>query len=128
MASNNIFSYGHGQLIEKGSASTGYNSIMAYGTTGYRRKANYYSNPDVIFPGTGTPTGVAGVSNNARVLREMIGQMAALGDESGTCSYVPPPSTCKERCWEKCRDKKLEDIGIFGHVDIWCLIWCKKKC
>ena len=93
MASNNIFSYGHGQLIEKGSASTGYNSIMAYGTTGYRRKANYYSNPDVIFPGTGTPTGVAGVSNNAKVLNEMIGQMAALGDESGTCGYVPPSTT-----------------------------------
>jgi len=93
VASNNIFSYGHGQLIEKGSASTGYNSIMAYGTTGYRRKANYYSNPDVIFPGTGTPTGVAGVSNNAKVLNEMIGQMAALGDESGTCGYVPPSTT-----------------------------------
>ena len=66
---------------------------MAYGTTGYRAKANYYSNPDVIFPGTGTPTGVAGVSNNAKVLNEMIGQMAALGDESGTCGYVPPSTT-----------------------------------
>ena len=62
---------------------------MAYGTTGYRAKANYYSNPDVIFPGTGTPTGVAGVSNNARVLNEMIDQMAALGDESGTCGENP---------------------------------------
>ena len=78
VATNTFFSYGHGHLIEKGNASQGYRSIMAYGTTGYRRKANYYSNPDVIFPGTGTPTGVAGVSNNARVLRKMIGQMAAL--------------------------------------------------
>ena len=117
MASNNIFSYGHGQLIEKGSASTGYNSIMAYGTTGYRRKANYYSNPDVIFPGTGTPTGVAGVSDNARVLREMIGQMAALGDESGTCSDVP--SSCEQLCEEKCRDKKKKKR---------CLKRCLKKC
>ena len=41
---------------------------------------NYYSNPDVIFPRTGTPTGVGGVSNNARVLKVMIGQMAALGE------------------------------------------------
>ena len=122
MASNNIFSYGHGQLIEKGSASTGYNSIMAYGTTGYRAKANYYSNPDVIFPGTGTPTGVAGVSNNARVLREMIGQMAAVGDESGTCSDVPPPppaSTCEEQCEEKCQDKKRKKR---------CLKRCLKTC
>ena len=64
---------------------------------------------------------MAGVSNNARVLREMIGQMAALGDESGTCSYVPPPkpphtptpppppppaSACEEWCEEKCPNKK----------------------
>merc|ERR1719410_2256445 len=72
--------------MEKGSASTGYNSIMAYGTTGYRRKANYYSNPDVIYPGTGTPTGVDGVSNNAAVITKNRFAMAALGDESSICS------------------------------------------
>ena len=119
---NNEYSYGHGHLIEKGTASTGYNSIMAYGRSGYNRKANYYSNPDVIFPGTGTPTGVAGVSNNARVLREMIGQMAAVGDESGTCSDVPPPppaSTCEEQCEEKCQDKKRKKR---------CLKRCLKTC
>ena len=122
VADNKIFRYGHGHLIEKGNASQGYRSIMAYGTTGYRRKANYYSNPDVIFPGTGTPTGVAGVSNNARVLREMIGQMAAVGDESGTCSDVPPPppaSTCEEQCEEKCQDKKKKKR---------CLKRCLKTC
>ena len=86
---NNIFSYGHGHLIEKGTNTTGFNTIMAYGRSGYYAKANYYSNPDVIFPGTGTPTGIEGVSNNARVLNEMIDQMAALGDESGTCGENP---------------------------------------
>ena len=95
----------------------GFRTILAYEKRGHRKRKNYYSNPSVILPQTGTPTGVAGVSNNARVLREMIGQMAALGDESGTCSDVP--SLCEERCEEKCRDKKKKKR---------CLKRCLKKC
>jgi len=100
VAHNQLFSYGHGHLIEKGNGwNTGFRTIMAYSAEGHNPVVNYYSNPDVIYPRTGTPTGVAGVSDNARVLREMIGQMAAMGDESGTCSYIPPPaSTCEEQC------------------------------
>ena len=91
---------------------------MAYSTTGHWPKVNYYSNPDVIFPRTGTPTGFGGVSNNARVLKEMIGQMAALGDESGTCNCN---CNCKCKCKKKCRDKK-------GRKKKKCLKKCKKKC
>ena len=58
---SHLFNYGHGHLIEKGNASMGYNTIMAYGRSGYSANANYYSNPDVIHPVTGTPTGVEGV-------------------------------------------------------------------
>ena len=58
---------------------------MAYGTTGHWTRVNYYSSPDIIFPATGTPTGVAGVSNNARVITENRFKIAALGDESGSC-------------------------------------------
>ena len=83
---NNVFSYGHGHLIEAGSRSTGVRTIMAYNANGHRERVNYYSNPDVIYPGTGTPTGVDGVSNNAAVITKNRFAMAALGDESSTCS------------------------------------------
>ena len=59
---------------------------------------NYYSNPAVTFPGTGTPTGVAGLSNNAAVISRNRFVMAGLGDESATCSdgfsayNVPTPA------------------------------------
>ena len=101
VASNYLISYGHGHLIEKGTNKQGFNTIMAYSTTGYWPKVNYYSNPEVTFPRTGTPTGVEGVSNNARVLKELIGQIAALGDESGTCNC-----NCKCKCKKRCQDKK----------------------
>ena len=57
----------------------------------YGNKVNYYSNPDVTFPATGTPTGVEGVSNNAKVMTEVRFNMAAMGDESGTCRGAPAP-------------------------------------
>ena len=62
------FPHGHGHLIAAGSADTGVRSILAYSTEGHRMRVNYYSNPGVIYPGTGTPTGLTGVSNNAAVI------------------------------------------------------------
>merc|ERR1711952_331050 len=59
--------------------------LISYEAVGHNLRVNYYSNPVVIFPLTGTPTGVEGVSNNAAVLMRNIGTFAALGDESGTC-------------------------------------------
>ena len=41
---------------------------MAYQSSGHYYRANYYSNPDVIFPTTGCPTGVENESNNAKVI------------------------------------------------------------
>lgn len=78
---NKNIPFGHGHLIEGGART-----IMAYHVSGYDSKVNYYSNPDVIYPGTGTPTGVEGVSNNAAVITNNRFAMAALGDESSTCS------------------------------------------
>ena len=83
---NNKFSYGHGHLIEAGQSSTGVRTIMAYNAQGHRERVNYYSNPDILYPGTRTPTGVEGVSNNAAVITKNRFAMAALGDESSTCS------------------------------------------
>ena len=62
------FDHGHGHLIEAGTAATGVRTILAYDALGHRLRVNYYSNPAVIYPGTGTPTGVQGVSNNAAVI------------------------------------------------------------
>lgn len=66
---------------------------MAYNAQGHRERVNYYSNPDVVYPGTGTPTGVEGVSNNAAVITKNRFAMAALGDESSTCSSSGTPSS-----------------------------------
>ena len=105
VADNTYFSYGHGHHIEQGDASHGYRTIMAYWAPNHHVIANYYSNPSVDFPITQTPTGVADVSNNARVITENRFAFAANGDESNMCSEVstsaptttpsttPPPTT-----------------------------------
>ena len=65
---NTAFSQGHGHLIQKGSNARGYRTILAYSAQGHRDRRNYYSNPAVLLPETGTPTGEVGISNNAAVL------------------------------------------------------------
>merc|ERR1712038_884394 len=85
---NKKYPFGHGyQILEPGTTDRGYLSIMSYGK-GIKKakKVNYYSNPDVILPNTGTPTGLDGVANNAAVFMKSIDKIAALGDESGSCS------------------------------------------
>ena len=83
---NTLFPEGHGHLIEKGFADTGESTIMAYQVEGHEKRVNYYSNPDIVYPGTGTPTGVAGVSNNAAVLLQNVDTVARIGDESAICA------------------------------------------
>ena len=84
-SSNSVYPYGHGHLIAQGSATTGYRTILAYSASGHSSRVNYYSNPNVMYPITGTPTGVAGLSDNAGLLINNRMLMAAVGDESGTC-------------------------------------------
>ena len=43
-------------------------TVLAYNSPGYSTRVNYYSNPAINYPGTGTSTGVTGLSNNARVM------------------------------------------------------------
>jgi len=43
---------------------------MAYYNNHYMNQVNYWSNPAIILPDTGTPTGVRGRNNNAKVLTE----------------------------------------------------------
>jgi len=89
---NENFKYpqGHGHLIEGG-----YRTIMAYPHDQHHPKVNYYSNPEVLLPATGTPTGVAGQADNADVLIRNRFKLAAVGDESITCKpteFTPAPT------------------------------------
>ena len=77
---NPYYAYGTGHLIAAGSSSTGYRTILAYYAPGHSQRANVYSNPQVIYPLTGTPVGVEGVSNNAAVLLQNRMALAAIGD------------------------------------------------
>ena len=89
---NRLYDYGYGHLIDIGSSldQTGFRTIMAYNAPGHYNRKNFYSNPNVIFNETGTPTGVFGKSNNARVLIENRFAFADIGDESLTCSTGTP--------------------------------------
>ena len=91
--------------------------------TAYRTIMGYYSNPAVTLPATGTPTGVAGESDVARVFMENIDTVSALGDESASCSSATTTTTssCEGRCEEKCAGKK-------GRKKKRCLKRCLKKC
>ena len=86
-AQNFVYDYGYGHLIDIGSSKSklGFRTIMAGEAPGHKRKINFYSNPNVIFNRTGTPTGVLRKSNNARVLIENRFAFADIGDESITC-------------------------------------------
>ena len=52
---------------------------------GNHRRANYHSNPEIVFPKTGTPTGTSS-QNGAQIVREKRFAMEAVGDESMSCS------------------------------------------
>jgi len=94
-STNSRFDYGHGHHIlpTGGSKWSGYRTIMAYFVDGHYNRVNYYSNPNVNYPGTGTPTGVADLSDNARVFVENRYSFAGLGDESAVCNDGSSPST-----------------------------------
>lgn len=98
-SSNPYYEDGHGYLISKGSHYMGYRTILAYSASGHGRRVNYYSNPDVIYPKTGTPTGKVGVANNAKILTNNRFALAAVGDESESCNAAP------DECF-------LEDVSL----------------
>ena len=147
---NPYYDYGHGHLIEDGPGFNlqGYRTIMAYSDGHHTWRVNYYSNPDIILPETGTPTGVAGISNNVRVFRENIDALAALGDESATCTppapttaappscatpgYIPisapsiPAATLKLDTWEECHEHCQDTPGCVAWSYSW-NNWCTPK-
>ena len=101
---NPEYSFGHGSLMEKAKhGENGYQSIMSYPTYQFRRRANYYSNPKVILPQNGKPTGVDGETNNAAVLLGNRFRIANVGDESWKCALVCNSERCSQK--EKPRTK-----------------------
>jgi len=57
----------YGYHLQPGLNGNRARTILAYPKKGASLpRVNYYSNPDVIYPGTNTPTGVIGEANNAR--------------------------------------------------------------
>ena len=60
---------------------------MAYGSR--TNSINYYSNPAVIHPGSGKPTGIAGKADNARVITENRFLVSEYGTENAKCGQIP---------------------------------------
>ena len=58
---------------------------MSYFYEGHPKRINYFSNPRMILPESGTRLGVRGESDNAAVLTRNRFRYAATGDESGKC-------------------------------------------
>ena len=83
-STNDIYPYAHGHLIASGNGYSGQQSIMSYSAPGHETRANYWSNPNVIHPLTGTPTGVADLSDNARLWQEKRASLAAVGNEESS--------------------------------------------
>ena len=128
VASNSKFSYGLGHLIAAGSASTGYRTIMAYSAAGHSTRVNYWSNPSVNYPLTGTPTGVAGEANNAAVLTSQRFQLAAIGDEmTGSCKMSTGPANGEIMCKKQTKNlKKLKNIKKVADANA-CQVECQKN-
>ena len=82
---NNKYPYGHGYHISRGTLDSGFSTILAYPKKGHWFRVNYYSNPNVIYPKTGTRTGQSKTANNARVLIQRRFDLADIGDEMTTC-------------------------------------------
>ncbi len=53
-------------------------------------QVNYWSNPNVVYPPTGAPTGVEDYSDNARLWQEKRASLAAVGNEDSgkTISFI----------------------------------------
>merc|ERR1719312_1387233 len=97
------YNYGHLILPTGNSELSGYRTIMGYKAFGHRFRVNYYSNPNIIFPTTGTATGGVGLSNNAKVISENRFAMAACGTdepngECNDCSLNPTAEICLTCC------------------------------
>merc|ERR1712126_754347 len=78
----------------------GYRTIMGYSAAGHRIRVNYY-NPNVLYEGF--PTGIANLSNNAKLITGNRFAMASCGTEEpngecNDCSINPANEACLNCC------------------------------
>jgi hypothetical protein len=135
VAKNSKYAYGHAHLIANCPHSSGFRTILAYYADGHRTRVNYYSNPDVIYPGTGTPTGVEGVSNNARILTQNRFALAEVGKDTKNAadcvlsdvSYESKRSykgsTTQAGCKEYCTKDSRCFLWLYQHWTTYCSIF-----
>jgi len=114
---NPTYNFAQGHHIAQGSASTGFRTILAYSASNHRQRVNYYSNPAVNYPATGTPCGVKAGSpnaaNNAALLTQQRFKLAALGDESKTCGGGNTGPVCNgdDNAWTCCSSTNKCGLG-----------------
>jgi len=80
---NAFFEDGFGYVIPKGHNTSDFHTIMSTGNAPYR--LNYWSNPHITANETGTPIGILGRANNARLITQERFRIANVGDESVKC-------------------------------------------
>jgi len=93
--------YGHWIQPTGSEEFSGYRTIMAYRGFGHYYRVNHYSNPGVLF--NSNPTGVEGLSNNARLITANRFAMASCGTEEpngecNDCSINPANEPCLNCC------------------------------
>merc|ERR1712025_1229137 len=93
--------YGHWIQPTGSEEFSGYRTIMAYRGFGHYYRVNHYSNPGVTF--NSNPTGVEGLSNNARLITANRFAMASCGTEEpngecNDCSVNPANQPCLNCC------------------------------
>jgi len=94
---------GYGHLIQPTDENkfSGYRTILAYFADGHSTRVNHYSNPNVLY--NNNPTGVEGLSNNARLITANRFAMASCGTEEpngecNDCSVNPANEPCLNCC------------------------------
>eukprot|EP00095_Tigriopus_kingsejongensis_P011820 maker-scaffold423_size175618-snap-gene-0.9 protein:Tk11820 transcript:maker-scaffold423_size175618-snap-gene-0.9-mRNA-1 annotation:"hypothetical protein" len=75
------YPYGFGKFLNP-PTNSGYRTIMSYGRSGYNRRINYFSGPNIVYQGirTGDES-----HDNARLLTEKRFIISQIGDESVQC-------------------------------------------
>ena len=84
VATNTRIPYGHGFLIKAGNKNSGVRTILAYNREGHNQRVNYYSNPAIKYPPTGTLTG-SYTADNAWVFVKNRWSFTSIGNESAEC-------------------------------------------
>ena len=132
-----------GFFINLANGTSGFKTIMAAESSGSKPRVNFYSNPSVIYPPTGTQTGSI-LNNSAVTISSNRFSIAAIGDETDVCltgftqdCSVPNSLPCmtsmlqsrsitaksSDDCKKVCNDRRGCDYWSFSLFSRECFIW-----